>query len=160
MNAHIATFDQDAVERLTAEAIQRFADKHNCSQAVLMTFAPYVGLSEDQARRLATPFGLGMTQGLTCGLVSGGLMLIGLRHGGGGPDGSEAKSLTYDLARELLTHVQSVHGSFLCRDLLTADPAIPAELVRAGAEHLFETHCVSKFATVIRKTAELAFGEL
>ena len=67
------------MERHDEAARTLFLEGCSCAQAVLAAFAPEVGLSQEQALRLASSFGGGMG-GLreTCGAVSGMLLAVGL----------------------------------------------------------------------------------
>jgi C_GCAxxG_C_C family probable redox protein len=68
-------------------ANERFAQQYSCSQAVFSAFAPQFGISDEQAIKLASPFGGGMArQGQVCGAVSGALMAIGLARGSTDPN--------------------------------------------------------------------------
>ena len=51
---------------------------HNCTQTVIMSFAPEVGLSEDDAFKIARNFGGGMKVGAMCGAITGALMAMGM----------------------------------------------------------------------------------
>ncbi len=53
----------------------------NCSQAVLETYAEEMGLSVENARKVASAFAGGMGMGAECGAVTGALMVIGMKHG-------------------------------------------------------------------------------
>lgn len=54
----------------------------NCAQAVLGTLGPGAGLESPECFRVAAAFGGGMARmGLVCGAVTGGMMVLGLRHG-------------------------------------------------------------------------------
>jgi len=53
-------------------------ETYNCAQAVLMSYAKRAGLDEEQAFQIAKNFGGGMKRGATCGVVSAGLMVLGL----------------------------------------------------------------------------------
>lgn len=71
----------DKIEK--AQALRDNKDPHcNCAQAVLIPFAEECGLSEEGAFRLAANFGSGMRYGATCGAVTGGLMVLGLKGKG------------------------------------------------------------------------------
>ena len=50
----------------------------NCTQAVLIPFAEVCGISEEAAAQLGANFGGGMKMGSVCGVVTGGLMVLGL----------------------------------------------------------------------------------
>ena len=51
---------------------------YNCTQAVLIPFAEVCGISEAAAVQLGANFGGGMKMGSVCGVVTGGLMVLGL----------------------------------------------------------------------------------
>ena len=62
-----------------ARALRNRTDVHcNCAQSVLLTFAPALGLTEEQAFGLCANFGGGMKMGSVCGAVTGALMVLGL----------------------------------------------------------------------------------
>lgn len=51
--------------------------ENNCTQAILVTFAEEMGVSEEVARSLGSNFGLGMGCGSTCGVVTGAVAALG-----------------------------------------------------------------------------------
>lgn len=51
---------------------------YNCAQAVLCAFAEDCGLTQEQAWALGANFGSGMKTASTCGVVTSGLMVLGL----------------------------------------------------------------------------------
>ena len=53
---------------------------YNCAQSVLLAFEDRIGLTEEQAFQVASHFGAGMRHGSTCGVLSGGLMVLGMTH--------------------------------------------------------------------------------
>lgn len=55
----------------------------SCAQALATTYADLVGLREQQAKDLASGFGLGMGRKQTCGALTVALMLSGLAGKGG-----------------------------------------------------------------------------
>ncbi len=50
---------------------------HNCTQAVLVTFAEEMGMEPAVARALGSNFGLGMGCGSACGVVTGVVAALG-----------------------------------------------------------------------------------
>ena len=100
-------------------AVEMFNSGYNCAQAVLCAFCADLDLAKEKAMKLATGFGAGMGRKQeVCGAVTGGIMVIGLQHGQGYEEDTEAKELTYRLTRELITRFTAKHGSCLCRELL------------------------------------------
>ncbi len=95
---------------------------YSCSQAVAAVFAEDHGLPVETAFRLAQGFGGGMARlAETCGAVTAGIMIIGLKHGRTRPEDEAAKERTYALVQELFRRFRARHGSLLCRDLLGCD---------------------------------------
>ena len=62
-------------------AVDRFMKSMNCSQAVLETYAPSMGMPEDIAKRVAAAFAGGMGMGSECGAVTGAFLVIGMKYG-------------------------------------------------------------------------------
>jgi C_GCAxxG_C_C family probable redox protein len=130
--------NQNSVEK----AAQLFKVGYNCSQSVLAAHANELGLPEDLALRLATPFGGGMgRRGEVCGAVSGALMVLGLKAGNTDPQDKTAKERAYALACEFQERFQARHGAILCRELLGYDIGSPEALALARAEGRFTKRC-------------------
>ncbi len=134
-------------------AVACFKEGCNCSQAVLSTYAPTLGLDRETALRVAAAFGGGMGRtGETCGAVSGALMVIGLRYGQSTAGDEEAKEKTYNLAGEFLKRFAARNdGCVKCRELLGRDVGSPEDRQAAREQGLFDTLC-PKF---VRDAAEI-----
>ena len=126
----------------TDRAASVFADGYNCAQAVFSTVAPGLGLDEETAARIATPFGGGMARmGGTCGAVTGAFMALGLARGGGRPADRETKEEMYVIALEFVKRFMERNGSIVCRDLLGCDIGTHEGHERAKQQGLFDTVC-------------------
>ncbi len=106
-----------------AKEIRAIAEPHhNCAQSVLMSFTQSLNLDDQTAYKIATAFGAGMKSGLTCGVITGGLMVLGL-FGVDSPEDTQA----------LFKHFRSQHSEMTdCSELLKANSA-------AGGQR--KTHC-------------------
>lgn len=51
----------------------------NCAQAVMLTYAQELGLTEEMAAALGSNFGGGMKCGKTCGAITAALMVLGAK---------------------------------------------------------------------------------
>ena len=60
---------------------EQFMKGFDCSQVVLSYFSDRLGISTDQANKIAACFGGGMMQADACGAFTGALMAIGLKYG-------------------------------------------------------------------------------
>jgi len=135
---------------LPERALAYHEQKFNCSQSVLATFAPRLGLPEATALKLASPFGGGFArQGHVCGAVTGALLALGLARGSDTPAG---KDETYRMGQEFLRRFQDRHPSLMCRELLGFDIRTSEEWQRANAAGVFQSVCPA----VIRDAVEIA----
>jgi C_GCAxxG_C_C family probable redox protein len=134
------------------EAVGLFEGGLACSQAVLGSFAPRLGLDEASAFRVAAGLGVGMRMGEVCGAVSGALMAMGLAFT------TNESSLTAQGRAELygrivpfLAQFKERHGSVICAELLACNPATPDGSREAAEKALFRTVCPA----FVRTAAEL-----
>jgi len=121
-----------------------FANAFNCSQAVLTTFGKEMGFTEDQCLKIGCAFGSGMArQQLTCGAVTGALMVIGLLYGRGLNDDISKKEYTFEKTNEFFMEFQKKHGSIVCKELLQGlNMNDPDDLKKIKELDLFQTSCV------------------
>ena len=142
----------DAVER--AESLLR--DGMMCSQAVLMAFAPRLGMDERQAARVASAFGAGMARhGWTCGAMTGALMAIGLHAGHTTPADSAARDDVFARAQAMVAAFEARHGAMTCRQLVGANLLDPVERQAASDSGIFTSLCpqlVRAAATLVADT--------
>ncbi|MFH1377668.1 MAG: C-GCAxxG-C-C family protein [Planctomycetota bacterium] len=100
-------------------ATTKFLDGYNCAQSVLFAHCEELGLDEDLALKMACGFGAGMGRAQeVCGAASGGVLVLGLRHGRGSNDAPTATETTYAKTREFLTKFKAACGGLTCRELL------------------------------------------
>jgi len=131
-------------------AQERFAQGFNCSQSVFSAFASELGLPDETALKLTSPFGGGVAhQGNVCGAVTGALMALGLHSGNATTD---KKDKTYRLAEEFLSRFQECHGTILCRELIGFDLSKPGELQNAREQGVFKSICPG----LVKDAAELS----
>ena len=132
-----------------------FSDGYNCSQAVLLAFAPQYGLDRETAQRIAAAFGGGLgRQGLVCGAVSGAAIVLGFMENTPITDNHALTERTYARLQQFMEKFKASNGSILCRELLGYDVSAPAELQQAKAKGLFITRCpvfVSNAVTILEE---------
>jgi C_GCAxxG_C_C family probable redox protein len=120
-------------------AQERFAKGFNCSQAVFSAYASDLGLQDETALKLASPFGGGVARhGNVCGAVTGALMVLGLERGNASLD---AKDDTYKIAEAFIKRFEELHGAILCCELLGYDLSQPDELQSAREKGVFTSAC-------------------
>jgi C_GCAxxG_C_C family probable redox protein len=142
-----------AVDR--AESL--FREGFSCSQAVLMAFAPGLGLEERQAALVASAFGGGMARhGWTCGALTGALMALGLHGGHTSAEDAATKDALYARVQALVARFEEQHGSTACRQLTGANMLDAAERQAASDRGVFTTVCPQ----LVRTAAALVGEEL
>lgn len=103
----------------SSEAMKMFIKGYNCAQSILYAFSSELGLPSEIALKISSGFGAGMGRtGEMCGAVTGGIMVLGMRHGWVENDDRTAKETTYFKTQELMSQFKLRHGSCKCRDLL------------------------------------------
>jgi C_GCAxxG_C_C family probable redox protein len=124
-------------------AVDYFNNSFNCSQSVLVAFAPELGISINDSLKVACAFGGGMgKQQLTCGAVTGALMALGLKYGKAMEDNEGKKQDTYVLTRQFCEKFKEQFGALNCRELLqNLDMNDPADNALIHDLGLHDSHC-------------------
>ena len=132
------------------KAVACFEKGMNCAQSILSVYGPPLGLHEETCVRLASAFGGGIahTQEV-CGAVTGGIMVLGLKHGEGTAE-RDGRDRVNALAQDFIARFRKRNSAILCRDLLGADITTGSGLLDARARGLF-----SACGGYIRIAAEL-----
>jgi len=133
------------------KATEKFLSGYNCAQAVLWSFGDELGLDPDTALKIACGFGAGMARRQeTCGAVTGGIMVIGLRFGRGEGQDRTATGETYAKTEELMRGFETMHGTCNCRQLLEGCDIATEEGRKVFAERdLLNRTCKPCLQTVV-----------
>ena len=123
------------------QAVERFNNGFNCSQAVLSSYSEQFGLDCDRAFKVAAGFGGGMRMSETCGAVTGAFMVLGLKYGNTTAQDQQAKEKTYEMILEFTNRFKVRNGSVVCRELLGCDINTQEGRKKARDKDLFSTVC-------------------
>lgn len=124
-------------------AQEAFKAGFSCSQAVLTAYSKGFGLQEEMSNRIACAFGGGIARrSLTCGAVTGALMVIGLKYGKVKVDDNEAKETTYTKVNEFCRRFEGIYGSINCGELLGCDLSTKEGKKRFKDDDLFNLKCM------------------
>jgi C_GCAxxG_C_C family probable redox protein len=133
-----------------AEAI--FRSGFSCSQAVSLAFADDYSIDRQTALKISCAFGGGMAHsGNTCGVVTGALMVIGMKYGRTSVDDLPAKDKTYAITKAFMTEFLRRNHSLNCTELVGYNLSDPAQLTTAKEKGLFKTRCPA----LVRDAAEI-----
>ena len=116
-------------------AEELFRQGYNCGQSVFADFADVLGMSVEEAAKIASPFGAGFGKlREVCGAVSGMTLVTGYLKGYSDPADYESKKEVYALIQKMCAEFEERQGSIICRELLgikkgedTAEPAVRTE---------------------------------
>lgn len=132
-------------------AAARFLKSMNCSQAILETYAPSLGMNTKMARRIAAPFAGGMGMGTECGAVTGAFLVIGLKYGKTKDVDPEADKATFGRMAQFVKEFKVSHGHIGCSELLGMNMGTPEGIKEAEAKGLFTKVC----PTYVRSASEI-----
>jgi C_GCAxxG_C_C family probable redox protein len=108
---------------------------------VLYAFREESDLPEETALKIACGLGAGMgRKEEVCGAVTGGILVLGMRHGRGSRDDRSAQEQTFAKTRELMDQFSEKHGTFICRKLLNGCELTTEE----GQQYFKENDLLSK----------------
>ena len=117
------------------KAEELFRKGYNCSQSVFAAFADVLGMSVEEAAKIASPFGAGFGKMReVCGAVSGMTLAAGYLKGYDDPADYESKKELYRLIQNMCAEFKEHEGTIICRDLLglqkgedAAEPSVRTE---------------------------------
>lgn len=133
-----------------AEALELFASGFHCSQSVFAVFSEDYGLEKETALKIACPFGGGMGgYGKTCGVLTGAMMVLGLRYGSSDPADLETKKISREKNRALIETFEKQHHSCNCNDLLGFDRSQLSGAELMAKMPVFHNTCAKFLETVV-----------
>ena len=100
-------------------AEELFRQGYNCGQSVFAAFADLLGMTVEEAAKIASPFGAGFGKlREVCGAVSGMTLVTGYLKGYSDPADYESKKELYALIQKMCSEFEAREGSIICRELL------------------------------------------
>lgn len=110
-------------------------------------------MDKTTALKVGCAFGGGISStGNLCGAVTGGLMVIGLKHGRSKLEDMPAKDKTYALGQQFMAEFTKREGSIVCRELLGFDLSTPEGKAKFSSDirhKQFCTGCVREAAEIL-----------
>lgn len=101
---------------------------HGCAQIVVAPFLEILGISDELVLMAASCFAGGGKRCLTCGAISGGFIVLGLKYGRRRlEDGVEAEEAALEPATDLVDRFKEVYGTTDCCELTGYDFSDPSQ---------------------------------
>ena len=133
------------------KSIALFKEGFSCSQAVLAAYSKQFGLEQETALKVSSGFGGGMKMAGTCGALTGGFMVIGLKHGHINAEDKEAKKKLAALIKDYTARFKARTSALTCRELLDCDISTEEGIRLANDMDLFSVVCPK----AVRAAAEI-----
>jgi C_GCAxxG_C_C family probable redox protein len=133
------------------EAVDCFCRGAACSQAIVGTYGPALGLPREQAMKLASGFAGGMRLGETCGAVTGAFMLIGLKYAAADCDQRDRRESVYAAIRQFTDQFRQRDHSVVCKELIGCDISTPQGAREALQKGVYRNICPD----LVRHAAEI-----
>lgn len=135
---------------------EEFKKGFDCSQVVLSTFAPKLGISNEEAKKIAACFGGGMGESDgTCGAIIGAMIAIGMKYGHYDAEHMEQKDMMAAKRSEFLMKIKEKNPSILCKDILGNDLTKPEELAIILEKGTLFSVCPCVVSDVIKTLDEI-----
>lgn len=133
------------------EAVETFCRGAACSQAIVGTYGPAVGLPREQGIKLACGFAGGMRLAQTCGAVTGAFMVLSLKFATSDCEQRDRRESVYAPIREFAARFQQRNNSVVCKELMGCDISSQEGAQQALREGLYRTICPK----LVRDAAEI-----
>jgi C_GCAxxG_C_C family probable redox protein len=129
---------------------------HGCAQVVAGTIMEILGISNDQLLLAASFFAGGSKRCLTCGAISGGLIVLGVKYGQlKQKDGAELKEEAVNPAMELIDRFMNEYHTTSCCELTGFDFRDPLQFQRFKDTPEARQKCTEKMSRVCGWVAEI-----
>ena len=122
------------------QVIEGFDNGLDCAMLVLRDVSGKIGMSEEEAVRTASCFGMGAMQGLACGAVTAGLIAIGCKYGGSSEDFSQ-RCVLMAKREEFINGFRKEFKDLLCPQILGLDVRDPVEMAKIVERNMFRKEC-------------------
>ena len=123
------------------DVLKMFGEGFDCSQIVLSNFCDKLGITRDEALKMAACFGGGMWHGETCGCVIGALIALGIKYGNTKENDQETKNKLLELKSKFEEEFCKKNKSCICKEILGYNLSVPEEMEKIQEEKLLETKC-------------------
>lgn len=138
------------------DALKLFSKGANCAQSVIAAFGDQTGLDKTTSMKAAGSFGGGMKQALTCGAVTGALIVLGMKYCCADHTNMKEKARITEITRDFAKRFKAKHGTLSCKELLGIDISTKAGHDEAAAKGLFKSECTKFISSAVAILEEMA----
>jgi len=129
---------------------------HGCAQVVVGSLMEILGITDDSVLMAASCFAGGSKRCLTCGAISGGFIVLGMKYGRRNlDDGIEAEEEALEPAIELVDRFLEAYGTTNCCDLTGFDFRDPDQFQAFIDSSEANEKCTERVSNVCGWVAEI-----
>jgi C_GCAxxG_C_C family probable redox protein len=145
---------KEALKKQAMEKAYNYELKcHGCSQAVLLTFQELLGLEDELTFKAAGPLCAGLGMGKTCGALTGGIMVLGIKYGRPHiQDGLNGLFPGMGVAQMLVQRFEQEFGTTVCSEISKINDWTDFDAVLQAINN---PEFIKREAEVVGKTAEM-----
>ena len=143
---------ESLIEQVKKKAHDYELQFHVCSQSILLAFQELLGMEDELTFKAAGPLCVGLGMGKTCGALTGGMMVLGMKYGRTRIDeGLGGLFSGILIAQSLVQRFEQEYGTTACREISKLDWTDSDAVIQAVNNPEFMAMC----ANVVGATAEM-----
>lgn len=130
------------------EAVHLFNKGYNCCQSVVCVFSKELSIDKETAFNISGGFVGGALNGELCGVISGAIMVIGLKNNNSTLE-EEVQKRIQKQTKDFTDRFRKIHGDLVCKGLLGYDLSKPDDYKVLVEKELFKTKCPTYIETAV-----------
>ncbi len=148
------TISKEALKKLARRKAYNYElECHGCSQAMLLTFQELLGLEDELTFKAAGPLCAGLGMGKTCGALTGGVLVLGMKYGRAHiEDGLNGLFPGMGIAQRLVKMFEEEFGTTVCSEISKIHDWTDSKAVMEAVNN---PEFIKREAEVVGKTAEM-----
>jgi C_GCAxxG_C_C family probable redox protein len=139
-------------------ALKRFEEGFRGGQSVLEAYANDFGLDPKLALKIATPLAGGSSLEGYCCVVSGALLVLGLKYGLSNPGDMDEYASIFEKINKFARKFKSKHGDLHCHKLIGFDLFSEEGYKEFQKKDLHHSHCVYYVEDTVNILEEIMNG--
>ena len=129
---------------------------HGCSQSIVLAFQELLGTDDELTFKAAGPLCAGLGTGKTCGALTGGMMVLGMKYGRTRIDeGLGGLFSGILIAQSLVQRFEQEYGATACLEISRLDWTDTDAVIQAINNPEFMTMCANVVGTTAEMVAEI-----
>jgi C_GCAxxG_C_C family probable redox protein len=147
---------ESLIEQVRKKAHDYELQFHGCSQSILLAFQELLGMDDELTFKAAGPLCAGLGMGKTCGALTGGMMVLGMKYGRTRIDeGLGGLFSGILIAQSLVQRFEQEYGTTACSEISRLDWTDSDAVIQAVTNPEFLAMCANVVGTTAEMVAEI-----